>query len=211
VRHLDRLIDPSRLAAQPSLPLPEAHRQSAGNAYFSARERVLRTCAAIANTRNRELRERLERQVTRMRTYYFDLRDEIEGQSKRAAARGDDLQKVKARRDAVDREELLRVAELERKSALRVQLRLLNLLVVHQPKVLVSVAMVGSTSSTGSSRAAQNPIGIVWDPLIESLEAVDCPACSRPIFAFGLDRQSRAVCPECASKLPVVPERLRAR
>src|SRR5204863_5432426 len=54
VRHLDRLLDHSRLAEAPALPLPEARRLSLAAAYPLARDAVLPTVAALANIRGRE-------------------------------------------------------------------------------------------------------------------------------------------------------------
>src|SRR5207245_7746424 len=84
VRHLELLLDSSRLADQPALPLPEARRLSVATAYPLARDQVVRTLAALANTRSRELNERLERQIARMARYYADLRSELEEQHQRA-------------------------------------------------------------------------------------------------------------------------------
>lgn len=80
VRHLEQLLDPSRLAVEPALPLPEARRQSTATVYPAAREQVLRSLASLANVRKRELMERLERQVVRMRRYYADLQAELAAQ-----------------------------------------------------------------------------------------------------------------------------------
>src|SRR5262249_17036986 len=79
-RHPEQILDWSRLSAQPAQLLPEARRISLAAAYPPAREQVLRSLAPLANTRNRELTERLERQVARMNRYYADLRSELEEQ-----------------------------------------------------------------------------------------------------------------------------------
>src|SRR5262249_41194997 len=137
VRHLEHLLDHSRLAEQPAAPLPEVRRLSLAAAYPLARERVVPTVAALANQRAREVNDHIERQIARMTRYYTDLRSELEEQIKRAQSREEDLSKFAGRREALDREERFRVAELRQKSALRVGLRLLNVLVVEQPKLLV--------------------------------------------------------------------------
>ncbi len=82
VRHLEQLLDHSRLSDIPAQPLPEIRRLSVTAAYPSAREEALRTFATMANTRNRELHERLDRQIGRMERYYADLRSEVAEQEK---------------------------------------------------------------------------------------------------------------------------------
>jgi hypothetical protein len=195
VRHLEELLEPARLAERPSLPLPEARRLSLAAAYPLARERVLRTIAALANTRGREQSEHVEKQVVRMTRYYADLREELEEQIQRAQARGEDLSRFAGRREALEREAKVRVAELQQKSALRVNVRLLLLLLVQQPKLLVRGEVVIDHKPVGA-------LELVWDPLVEAVEALACPQCGRPTFALELTRAGRLVCPECAAAAP---------
>ena len=78
-------------------------------------------------------------------------------------------------------------------------LRLLNLLVIQQPKLLLKagVAKLGSIAAT---------LEWVWDPLVESVEAADCPECRHPTFEFGITRQGRLTCPAC-TKAASAPNR----
>jgi hypothetical protein len=193
VRHLDRLLDRSHLAEEPWTSLPEARHAGLASAYPIARERVVRTLAALANTRARELGERLGRQVERMRRYYADLRAEVEEQAERVRNRSEDPAKFAARREALDREEQLRVAELRQKSSLWVHLRLVNLLEIHQPKLLLRTSVL-------SGGSAASPLELVWDLLVDALEAIPCPDCGQPTFALEIIRQGRITCPTCAAR-----------
>jgi hypothetical protein len=195
VRHLEQLLDPSRLAESPAEFMPEARRLSLAAAYPLARERVLRTLAALANTRGREQGEHMERQIHRMRRYYIDLREELDQQVARATSRGEDLGKFAGRREALEREERARVAELRQKGSLRLRLGLLQLLLVQQPKLLLRTRL-GAASKPAAS------LELVWDPLTEVLEPALCPECGRPTVAWSLDRKVRLVCPSCASAPP---------
>jgi hypothetical protein len=190
VRHLDLLLDHARLAEAPALPLAEAHRMSLAAALPVAREAVLPTVAALANVRGREVSAHVERQIARMARYYADLRAELNEQVRRAEGRGEDLARFAGRREALDREERFRTNELRQKGALRVQLRLLTVVLVQQPKLLVRAAV------RGPKHAAN--LELVWDPLTAALEAAPCPVCSRPTFAWEWTRAGGLVCPACA-------------
>ncbi len=194
VRHLERLLDHRLLGEEPSLYLAEIHRMSVAAAYPLVRQEVLRTLSGLANVRRRELSCRVERQIGRMTRYYSDLRSELDAQAHRARNRGDESAKFAARREAVDREERLRVAELRQKSALRVHLRLINLLVVRQPKLLLHAVL-----SAPRSRAPEQELELVWDPLVESMEPAACPECRRPTVVFQVGRRSRLMCGHCAA------------
>jgi hypothetical protein len=191
VRHLDQLLDHARLSEAPAAPLAEARRLSLAAAYPLARDAVLPTVAALANIRGRDAASVVERQVARMSRYYADLRAELDEQVRRAKSRGEDLARFAGRREALEREERFRITELRQKSTLRVELRLLTVLVVEQPKLLVRGTVQGKRNETA-------PLELVWDPLVGAVEAVPCPACGRPTYAFAWTRQGRLVCPTCA-------------
>ncbi|MGE3806353.1 MAG: hypothetical protein AB7K24_16920 [Gemmataceae bacterium] len=188
VRHLDKLLEPARLSERPSQPLPEARRAGLADVYLAAREQVVRSVAALASTRDRELRERGERQVARMRRYYADLRQELESPRRgRQTAEADE--RLAARRQAIDREEQVRIAELRQKNQLRVRLRLGQSLHIQQPKLLLT------TRIADTKRTA--PLELVWDPLTDSVEAAACPACGRPGYSFRLDGPGKVTCEGC--------------
>jgi hypothetical protein len=202
VRHLDRLLDRAHLADKPWTPLAEAPHPGLASSYPIARDRVVRTLSALANTYSRELHERLDRQLERIGRYYADLRSEVEEQSKKARNRDEDPARFTARIEALGREEQLRVAELRRKSQLKVHLRLLNLLVIHQPKLLLHTAVTAAATGAVAGR-----LEWVWDPLVEAIEAAVCPECRHPTFAFDVTRQGRLVCPACAAAAASPPGR----
>jgi hypothetical protein len=198
VRHLDQLLDHSRLAETLSLPLAEARRLSRASAYLLARDAVLPTVAALANIRARDVSAHVNRQLARMARYYADLRAELKEQASRAEGRGEDVERFAGRREALEREERLRSAELRQKSTLRVQLRLLTVLLVQQPKLLMR-ARVRDKRHAAS-------LELVWDPLIAAVEAAPCPACGRPTFAWAWTRPGGLVCPACTAA-PAPPRR----
>ena len=196
VRHLDRLLDRGRLADTPSLPLAETRHPGLASAYPIARDRVFRTLAALANTRQRELGDRLARQLERIGRYYSDLRAEVEEQDRRAQSRSEDSARFKSRLEALYREEQIRTAELRQKSQLRVRLRLLNLVEIYQPKLLVGTS---ARNPARGPNAAATKLEWVWDPLVENVEATVCPQCHHPTFEFGLTRQGGLACMACAA------------
>jgi hypothetical protein len=191
VRHLEQLLDRSHLAEKPWSMLAEARHTGLAAAYPIARDRVIRTLSALANANHRELGKRLSRQLERIGHYYGDLRVEVEEQAKKARTRDEGSARFTARLEALSREQELRSNELRRKNQLKVQLRLLNLLVIQQPKLLLQADVVRAGAIAGR-------LEWVWDPLIESIEAAVCPECRHPTFEFGITRQGRLTCPACA-------------
>jgi len=188
VRHTDRLLAPGLLAQAPVEPLPEVSHQGARRGYLLARQRAAKTVAALANARRRELETRVQKQASRMQRYYDQLRAELEDQTRRGPAQDPD--KRAARLNALAREEQLRLAELQSKAALRVKLRLIAVLLVRQPKLLITAALAAKDRRSANFE-------LVWDPLTETVEAPPCPACGQPSYALSMDRTGTVTCPAC--------------
>jgi hypothetical protein len=185
VRHWDLLLASSGLSELPEALLPEARHAGIIAGYRCARDRVAPTVAALANTRRREWSSRVAMQIQRMSAYYSRLREE----ANEPFRNGDDVaapSPIAARREAIDREERLRIAELRQKSTLRVQVKPANLMIVQLPKLLMSAAITDKNRSVGQ-------LEVVWNPLSDAMEAPACPACGQPTFTLQIYRNSLAV------------------
>jgi len=118
---LDLLLASSGLSELPEALLPEA-RHAGIIADIAAPATRGANVAALANTRRREWSSRVATQFQRMSVYYSRLREE----ANEPFRNGDDVaapSPIAARREAIDREERLRIAELRQKSTLRVQVK----------------------------------------------------------------------------------------
>jgi hypothetical protein len=189
VRHSDELLSTARLADHPSPALPPTRSMSLTSGYRVARAQILRSVTALANNRGRELTERCETQISRLTRYYADLHEELEEQKRRSRA-ADAAARHTERVAALEREHQLRAAELRKKSILHVDLRLLQLLRIEQPKVLVRAAATGTSGAPARFE-------VVWDPLVDSVEAVACPVCTKPSYDFALNRSGQLGCEAC--------------
>jgi hypothetical protein len=194
VRHRDQLLDPARLAEHPSQPLPPARSSSLMSGYRLARQQILRSVAALANSRGRELAGRSDVHIARLKRYYADLRTELDEQKSRARNVEEAAARHAERLAALEREEQLRVAELRQKSILHADLRLQQLLRIEQPKLLVEVVLTAEDHTPGR-------LEVVWDPLLEAVEAVPCPICGRPSYDFTLNRFGQVGCESCKPTL----------
>jgi hypothetical protein len=192
VRNLDGLLDFGRLSSEPESPLAEAPHPGLLAAWRIARVHAARSFAPLANARRREWSGAVQKQIQRMRAYYARLRDEAAQPPARLRDPQAAAARAQARAESIDREERLRIAELQRKSELRAQVKLTNLLVVHQPKLMLAAAIVPKSG-------AASPLQLVWDPLSDSVEAASCPSCGQPTFELDISRRGLK-CPGCHSR-----------
>ncbi|HET89575.1 MAG TPA: hypothetical protein ENN99_02395 [Chloroflexi bacterium] len=123
----------------------------------------------LASLRQRAARH-LELDRARLTEYYDDIardlgqRIERTTDDARRASLEDKLVAVRAEREA-------KLADVEAKYRLRVELELINLQVIVQPKLLLPV-LVGD-------RAAKVERTVVWDPLLHRVEPWTCDVCGR--------------------------------
>lgn len=185
-RHYDKLLERQCLAEHPGQRLPEARRASVAAGLQVAQESVLRTVTGLANTRGRELKQRVAKQAARMQRYYEDLKGELAASRHRPLA----AEELARRMAAIGRESRHRIEELYAKSRMLVRLRLLHVAVIHQPKLSLHVKV-----RLGAGALAI--LELVWDPLLELVEAAPCQACRRPTLAWEPASRELLVCPEC--------------
>jgi hypothetical protein len=195
-RTLEDTLRNAALSETRSYPYPDAPRWSLRRTYQLAREETAHTIAVTAHSHLAELQQYLQRETRRVTGYFADLRAELADRRARAAAKGEDVAPFEAQRSALDREEQTQLADLRHKLALRVQVRLLNVLHVIQPKLRIRVQLVPPQGIGGE-------IEVVFDPALQKVEATVCPECARPTLALALNRSGQVVCPACAAASPV--------
>lgn len=186
-RHYDKLLERECLAEHPGQRLPEPPRASVAAGLAVAQESVLRTISGLANSRSRELKQRVAKQAQRMQAYYDDLKAELAASRQRQL----DAEELQRRIAVIEREARHRIDELYAKSRMAVRVRLLHVAVIHQPKLMMTVYV-------RLARGAPEPLRLVWDPLLETVEAAPCGSCRRPTLAWELGARDLLVCPECA-------------
>lgn len=196
-RHLEGLLRAGtyELSAERPFPLADAPRRRLADAYAMARERVVATALSVGRGHQREQEERVGRQVARMERYYEDLQEELgERLAKaqrdgRASAKA--VESLEQRLLGVGHEQRVRVGELRQRSALRVSVRLTNLMLVAYPKLRLEARLA-------PKRGAAVPLTLVWDPLAGQLEPPDCPTCRRPTRQLLQGERGQLACPGCA-------------
>lgn len=194
-RTLEDTLRSAALADSRSFPYPDAPRLALPRAYQLAREEALRTVTVTAHSRLVELQQYLQREQQQITAYFSDLRSELAERRARAEAKGEETTPFDAQRQALDREEQAQLADWRQKMALRVQIQLLNVLLVIQPKLRMCVQLVPARGIAGE-------VEVVFDPALQKVEAIVCPVCARPTLALALRRSGQVVCPACAAESP---------
>jgi hypothetical protein len=192
VRHLEPLLERDRLSEIRRYPYPDAPSRPLDEAYLQASERLARSVSAEANGRKQEILARQAQQRERMTRYFADLRGELNERLEKAQARAEEMDSLRARVEALDREESVRLEELQRKTMLRVQIKLTNVLHVKTPRLFLNARLASK-----DRMHAAIPLTLTWDPFAEKADALDCPSCRHPTYELRLGRRGELRCPNC--------------
>lgn len=180
VRHLGRLLEQAQLTERPIEPLPEAPHLSLHAGFTVACRQVARSLAPLANQRRRELSDRTGRQIERMDRYYARMLEELEQQPQRMSDPVEAAARKRSRAEAIQRERLLRTAELRQKALLRVTLALSHVLVIHLPKLLVRFDLSPGPGAATAGRGTKHEA--VYDLITESFEPITPAPGRAPTF-----------------------------
>jgi hypothetical protein len=111
----------------------------------------------------------LELDRARLEQYYDDMQRDLKRRLERAA---DDRRKaLEDKLVAVQAEREAKLADAEAKYRLRVELELINLLVIAQPRLVLPMNVVNRTATVTRT--------VVWNPLLHRIEPLTCDVCGR--------------------------------
>ena len=141
-------------------------------------------------TLHRRAARHLELDRARLTGYYDDMAHDLQHRIQRTS---DDARRAaledKLAATQVEREDKL--ADVEAKYRLRVELELINLQVIVQPKILLPVRIAHRTVTV--ERTA------VWDPLLHRIEPLACDVCGRPATRLTLCSGGHLAHEDCLS------------
>ena len=179
---LERLVSFETETAFPRLAVAQPHWQGAGDALAPATLRALlsrATVAAEASLADRlaTLQTRTQRFLELDRARLEDYYDSLEHDLKQRLARTETTE-VERRRNAESKLEALaaersaKLADALARHQIRVELDLINMLLIVQPKVVLPVTI--------ANRRATVTRFAVWNPLVHRLEPLLCDYCGQP-------------------------------
>lgn len=117
----------------------------------------------------RRMRRFLELDRARLQAYYDDLEKDLKARLQRAS--GERRTALEEKLSAVAEERQIKIADAEQKYRIQVELELINLAVISQPKIGLKVNIKKRTTATQRV--------VVWDPLLHQLEPLACDLCGQ--------------------------------
>ena len=126
--------------------------------------------AVPLDTLRRRAARYLELDQARLTGYYDDIARDLQRRLERADDPGR-RESLEAKLAAAEAERQAKLADVEAKYRLRVELELLNLQVIVQPKILLPVHI--------GNRTVEIERTVVWDPLLHRIEPLACDVCGR--------------------------------
>lgn len=106
----------------------------------------------------------------RLNDYYDSLEKDLQTRLKTASA--DRRPGLQDKLTAVQTERAHKIADLDERYQVRINLTLINLLIIQQAKLIQAVQI--------ANRSTQISVHAVWDPLLRQLEPLHCQVCGQP-------------------------------
>ena len=152
-----------------------------------ARTAILDEMASTLEAFQHRLARFLELDRARLTDYYTDLQRDLE----RRRAKADDTRRpgLEAKLAVLQTERQAKLADAEEKYRLRVELELINLAVIAQPKLELDVEVSRRTATTKRT--------IIWDPLLHVLEPLICDVCGQPGDSLWLCERGHLAHADC--------------
>ncbi len=165
-----RHLDPGEvewLPTPPANPLSEAAlRPLLERARLAARAEL----GEALQSMEKRLQRYLELDRARLQQYYDDLAKDAEKRLHKAEE--ERRPALEAKLAAIETERKLKLADVEEKYRLRIELELVNLAVIAQPKLDLRVEIKRRSVSTQRR--------VIWDPLLHLVEPLTCDVCGMP-------------------------------
>ena len=135
-----------------------------------AKGAVLQEMAGDLDALQKRVARFCELDEARLNEYYQELERDL--QHRLAGASADRRASLEEKLAAVRRERQQKLADVAERYRVKLNLTLLNLLVIQQPKLVVPLNIENRTTQIG--------VYAVWDPLLHQLEPLACQVCGEP-------------------------------
>lgn len=179
---LERLVSSETESAFPQLAVAQPRWPGAGEALAPATLQTLLLRAQAGAEldladRLSALRARMERflelDVARVEDYYDSLERDLQQRLARSGVGEEERRgSIESKIEALRAERTAKLADVEARYQVRVELELINTLLIVQPKVILPVEI-------GNRRVTITRLA-VWDPLVHRLEPLVCDVCGMP-------------------------------
>ena len=137
------------------------------------------------------LQRRLQRFLELDRARLNDYYDDLEKDSRRRLQRAEEDRRpaLEAKLKAISTERSSKLVDVEQKYHLHIQLELVNLAVIAQPKLDLTVEI--------RKRGLSLKRSVTWDPLLHTVEGLACDVCARPGHSLWLCDNGHLVHADC--------------
>jgi len=160
--------------------------------YQSACTWIKNNISASIEEMKKGILKRLSKEIRRVENYYLENETEIQQKLSKAGLSNEKRQKIKQKLkiNAIEKEK--KILDLEEKYKLKVNIKLLNLALIYQPKIKCKLEIIGK----GSNRFYFN---VFWNPVFREIEEPYCMKCKSPSYNMWFNADFGLICPTCNS------------
>jgi len=135
--------------------------------------------------------KRLSKEIMRIQNYYLENEIEIKQKLSKELKSNERRQRLKQKLkiNAIEKEK--KILDLEEKYKLKVNIKLLNVALIYQPKIKCKLEIIGD-----GNRFYFN---VFWNPIFKDIEEPFCMKCKSPSYDMWFTPTFGVICPTCYS------------
>lgn len=159
--------------------------------YQSACHWVKNDIAASIEEMKKGILKRLSKEIIRLENYYLENEAEIKQKLSKETLSHERRQKIKQKLKINALEKEKKILDLEEKYKLKVNIKLLNLALIYQPKIKCKLEIIG--------RGKSFYFNVFWNPVFKDIEEPFCMKCKTPSYEMEFEPEGELICPTCYS------------
>ncbi|MEZ4630131.1 MAG: hypothetical protein R2880_05380 [Deinococcales bacterium] len=160
--HLPEVLERFHQLDEPVYPYPDAPMLHLTELYERARQLASGSAMQLARRRKEELDLRADHEELRIKSYFEDLHEELSLRQGKAVQKGEDIAKYEQQALQLVLEEKVRLQDIADKRRLELNLKLINVLWIVQPKLALRLRI--------QEAKQQRELEALWDPATRKID-----------------------------------------
>lgn len=133
--------------------------------------------------------KRLSKEIMRVENYYSENEAEIRQKLSKDGLSNEQRHRLKEKLKINTLEKERKILDLEEKYKLKVNIKLLNVALIYQPKIRCKLEIL--------DRGKSFYFNVFWNPVFKDIEPPFCMKCKSPDYEMWFDANSGLICPTC--------------
>ncbi|MEW6619823.1 MAG: hypothetical protein AB1422_10895 [bacterium] len=160
--------------------------------YQAACDYIKNDIASTIEETKKDILKRLSKEIIRVENYYLENEEEINQKLNKEGLSNERRQRLKQKLKINELEKQRKILDLEEKYKLKVNIKLLNVALIYQPKIKCKLEIIG--------KGNRFYFNVFWNPIFKDIELPFCMKCKSGSYDMWFDTDFGLICPNCKTR-----------